>query len=830
MYDNKYSWVKPFKDVSLQLLNYRNNRKLLLDIMYSILTDIGKFSEDDEKNCNFDKRNGKRCKYDDFDPFSFMNRLAIYSEDKRSEFIQRFSEKTHVRIDIPTDYNGVPSVNPQKSCMLCFGDDRQKSDVDDLWELFEAAIKLPADQSLEKKFVEYYNLCLSKPNCKFNLSSCLFRMDATYYISLDETNRKFIEKEMNIKINKVPDGKRYLDLLKRMKSELINTGKYTSFADFSYHAYLNAQSTNTKNKVWLYAPGEAATYWDDCINDNAMYIGWDLLGDLTTYESEDEIYDALKEKYDLENPIMDKCACYDFANNISIGDTIIVKSGELKLLGYGTVTSDYYYDDNREKFKHKRNVNWLKVGDWINKSGTRNPKKTLTEISQYPGYPEELLRFMNGGETMSGDVGYYFVNARPKFWSFSKIKVGDVIEFSSTNHNGNKRSVPRNYVSIKPGDKLIAYESTPVKAIVGLCEVVSKDKDNNIVLRKTEHLINTIPFSVINSIPEIQDMEYLKVQQGSLFKLTKNEYDYLYDMIREINPISNETHDKYTESDFLKDVYIKQEKYRDIVGLLDRKKNIILQGPPGVGKTFMAKRLAYSIIGEKNPDRIEFIQFHQSYSYEDFIEGFRPSESNEGNSFEITKGVFYNFCLKAKNDPNPDNKYFMIIDEINRGNLSKIFGELLMLIEKDKRDESLTLAYSKSDFSVPKNLYIIGMMNTADRSLAILDYALRRRFSFVDVEPAFENNTFKKYIKVVNNSYLNKMLELINALNLEIKDDPSLGKGFMIGHSYFCDFKNNCSNDDVKSVVKYDILPMIREYWFDDESKVSKWEDKLLGE
>lgn len=829
MNDKKFTWVPIFNNIAKKLEEFRYDRQSLLNIMYEILEELNLFNDEADKNCNFDKYQGIRCKYDDFDPFSFMNRLALYNFDNRKKFIQKFQEKTGMTVEIPEDFDGVPSVNPQLSCMIVFKDDRKETDVDDFWNLFEAALKYPSEPNYKNNFIKYYDACINKPNCRFNLSSCFFRMNGNFYISLDSINRNYIKSTFGIDIKNCPSGEEYLNLLDKIKHLVDEDERFESFIDFSYKAWLSSQNkkdnSSSVNKVWLYSPGENAMYWEECIKNKAIYIGWDELGNLKQYTTDEQIYEAIKNKYNEENPKMSKCACSDFANVIKPGDIIIAKKGIKILLGYGIVTSDYIYDDNRARFKHTRKVDWKKTGEWINNSGTGNPIKTLTEISQYKGYPEQLLSIINGGEIMNEDVNYYLVNANPKFWSFTNINVGETIDFTSTNINGHKRAVARNYISIKPGDKLIAYESTPVKAIVGLCEVVSKDNDNNIILRKTEQLINTIPYSELKEMKEIENMEYFKIQQGSLFKLEKEEYDYLYDLIREANPIAKETYEKYDETDFLNDVYINQNKYNEIVNLLKRKKNIVLQGAPGVGKTFMAKRLAYSIMGEKNSDRVELIQFHQSYSYEDFIEGFRP---NENGQFDIEKGIFYNFCIKAQNDPN--NDYYMIIDEINRGNISKIFGELLMLIEEDKRGQSLTLTYSKKKFFVPKNLYIIGMMNTADRSLAILDYALRRRFSFVDVLPAFDNETFIKYQRIVNNQKLNHVIDLVKILNKEIEEDPSLGKGFMIGHSYFCGLDNNCNNETIKSIIKYDILPMLKEYWFDDDSKVENWSNKLLEE
>ena len=279
---------------------------------------------------------------------------------------------------------------------------------------------------------------------------------------------------------------------------------------------------------------------------------------------------------------------------------------------------------------------------------------------------------------------------------------------------------------------------------------------------------------------------------------------------------------QYNAEQFLKDVYLDKEKYETLTGLVRNKKNVILQGAPGVGKTYTAKRLAYSMMGVKDQNRVMLVQFHQSYSYEDFIEGFRPS--GEGNGFEIKKGSFYNFCKKAADDL--ENEYFFIIDEINRGNLSKIFGELFMLIENDKRGNALQLLYSDEKFSVPQNVYIIGMMNTADRSLAMLDYALRRRFAFFDMKPGFDSEGFRNYRTALNSSRFNRLIACVESLNTAIASDESLGEGFCVGHSYFCNL-TEATDAALRNIVEYELAPLLREYWYDDRTKANDWINRL---
>lgn len=413
-------------------------------------------------------------------------------------------------------------------------------------------------------------------------------------------------------------------------------------------------------------------------------------------------------------------------------------------------------------------------------------------------------------------MNHWFIVASPSIWSASTMPVGAEEFYTFYNENGNPRRIFKNFQAAAIGDPVLFYEASPIMQAVCLGTIISQD-GQELHFRKTANLEKPVDYAVLANTPELAGMEFLSNKNGSLFRLTPEEYDKIIELSKVVDEESE--FEPYTKEDFLADVFMDKSIYERLVSILQIKKNLILKGAPGVGKTYAAKRLAYSIMGEKNTERVKFVQFHQSYSYEDFVMGYRP---NDSGGFVLRPGVFYKFCKKAEMDPGHD--YYFIIDEINRGNLSKIFGELFVLIEADKRGEEVQLAYRDELFSVPKNLYIIGMLNTADRSLAMIDYALRRRFSFVEMEPAIE-----KLIKmhgVDPASKLGKLLDEVKNLNEDIKDDPSLGSGFRIGHSYFCD-SEAVTDTNLPNIVEYEIVPMLEEYWFDNPIKATDWSERL---
>jgi 5-methylcytosine-specific restriction protein B len=266
-------------------------------------------------------------------------------------------------------------------------------------------------------------------------------------------------------------------------------------------------------------------------------------------------------------------------------------------------------------------------------------------------------------------------------------------------------------------------------------------------------------------------------------------------------------------------LFMSRSLLENILAALRRKKNVILQGPPGVGKTFAARHIAFALLGELDPSRVEMVQFHQSYAYEDFVQGWRPKP--EGG-FRLKNGVFVEFCNRARIDSG--RNYVFIIYEINRGNLSKILGELMMLIEANKRGakHAIPLTFSESDgerFSVPENVYLLGLMNTADRSLALVDYALRRRFVFFFLAPVLESEKFAAQLFHAGGSpsLVDAIRRGIGALNKTIAADSDLGEGFLVGHSFFCPEANAHPIGDswYQAIIDTEIAPLIREYWFD---------------
>lgn len=570
-----------------------------------------------------------------------------------------------------------------------------------------------------------------------------------------------------------------------------------------------------------------SNYSNEWKNAGIVAVGWPLIGDLINYQKDgmlirDKVFASLTAKY---YPTDNRTASRKAGEiksfyEASAADVFVVMDGE-KLVAFVDQLSPYYFDDSL-KMAHCRRGVWHSSFNEDDKLPEDEGKLTtcyafkkeqniMYLYQRFYGYSNDgiVLPKTDNAENVEPNTPLEITDNETEFrgWMATQMSAqGTICTASMISANCRAlREVCSEMDIIEYPDLQNLFSITDIDSFLDVKSIIRGHDDFDSVNR---HFGNGFLKSALNW--------YEKYLNATLLEAKKE--------VASAEP--------YDKDKFLDDVFMTSDEYDELLRLLLYKKNIILQGAPGVGKTYLAKRFAYSIIGAKDDSFVEIVQFHQSYSYEDFIMGYKPND----DGFDLRTGSFYNFCKKAEKDGNPDSKYFFIIDEINRGNLSKVFGELMMLIEGDKRGSKngLKMAYRDEYFFVPQNVYIIGMMNTADRSLAMMDYALRRRFSFYEVEPAFGKHMFRahleKYIKT--SAIVDKVINRFKDLNIKIADEETsgLGKGFCVGHSYFCvpPVSGQSDEDWYKSIIKFEVAPLLDEYWWDDKAKAEDCKKDLL--
>ena len=414
-------------------------------------------------------------------------------------------------------------------------------------------------------------------------------------------------------------------------------------------------------RIWEFAPGRKAVYWDEFLEKGIAAMGWDRLGDLRQFKSREELTETLKDAYNSENtPWNDSLALWQWTNEVKPGDIILAKKGRREIVGMGVVTGEYEYYPEREKYKHVHKTDWREKGPWQLPEGFNLNVKTLTDITPYEDRVNKVMSLIDTRYPPIETKNYWWINSNPSNWDLAKKPVGHVETYTAYDDDGSKRRIFKYFETVKPGDEIIGYVTSPVRRVTSRLVVKSLlAEDQGFKVEVKEHFPNSISWENLQKADSLADCEPLKNIQGSLFSLSEEEFMAIIEL--GAGPIDNGKPEVFTKEDALAELYMDEPDFQKILDRLEAKRNVILQGPPGVGKTFAAKRIAYTLLGETDASRIRMIQFHQSYSYEDFVRGFRPSNTG---GFILRDGVFFDFCSKARNDDRP---YVFIIDEINRG-------------------------------------------------------------------------------------------------------------------------------------------------------------------
>lgn len=823
----QFEWINFYSEFATKLLEFKNNRaELIADIQSAYSAINMKLPKLEREDSIID--------IDPFTVFGLFNKGITNAN--RIAILESFATVFNIKSKVPNNFDGIPVLNNLKATYYGFKDDRQAADIDNLWGLYESAINLAEkdDEANREIFTKWYDTVHDQLGIRWNITMGLYWIRPYEFINLDSINRRFIVDPDNMpvdfvnsvkkKLNKVPYAAEYLAIkdacLRALKD---GNYEYKNYPELSYRAWIVSKQVNQEKAE---VKGKKSS--------KAAFLRWfapliqalrDLGGSGTPAEARAKIIENEQLSEDEINQIRGKNNVNKFENEVAFARNYLVNAGYIDKSVYGiwTLTAagksvDMTSEMASDIFKNVLSSSPSKQGKNTDALADEDVH-TVRYWLYAPGEGSCMWDEFYTSGIMA--IGWGEIGDLSTFDSKDamKIKMREVIDESLSYKNA-AHATWQFANEMKIGD--IVFVKKGMHQIIGRGVVMSDYEYDN--TRDDE-------YKNIRQVDWTHNGEWPHPGQAVMKTLT--DITSYTDYVEKLNSLFEDeteedaedvekTYPPYTKEDFLSEVFMPEEEYDKLSGILRIKKNIILQGAPGVGKTFVAKRIAFSMMGVKDVERVMMVQFHQSYSYEDFIMGFRPST----DGFELKRGAFYNFCKKAEIDG--DNDYFFIIDEINRGNLSKIFGELFMLIENDKRGVSLQLLYSDEKFSVPKNIYIIGMMNTADRSLAMLDYALRRRFAFFEIKPGFTTDGFREYRMSLENEKFDKLIACVESLNNVISNDESLGDGFCIGHSYFCNLLPDTINDQILSgIVEYELIPLLKEYWFDEPTKVKDWSSNL---
>lgn len=806
-----FSWIPIHREAIHRILEHRQKQEALLTILREMEQQGLKVISLQDQGAD-----GHSIPLAEIDPFTFLASFNRGVTDKnRRENWNFLKAQWSLTAPVPDDFASIPTLHNMSSWLFPYAGKREKDHVGLLWQV----AALAADGDIEKVGAESFNRCLKLRKVGIaSLTIGLFWINPEKFLPADHKTTAY-GKANGITIEP-EDYQSYRQWLKEMIEQFGNNYPQMSHAA---HLFAGQQSKPVgKNKGWK------CTKWMGPILDALRTLGGSATASAVLHKVQEltTVPDSI---------LSEKLASGQtrFYNEAHWARKNLVWEGLVDSSEHGTWTLTAKGQNTVLDERQAQKI--------VEKWAERHKQEAEDEPDEgiEPSAEGRLAKPPAEALLQATTTQYWWLNANPKIWNFEDTPVGQKQTYTSHNEKGNKRRIYDYFRVAKPDDLIIGYVTSPQKEVVAVCKITKglhqTEDGEKIEFEKVEQLAKPIAYETLQANPDLANSEPLINNQGSLFKLTEQEYEIIRSLIDETNiPVTTEI-ESYDKKKAMKGLFLAEAQFDEMLAALTEKKNVVLQGAPGVGKTYVARRIAYALIGSNDPQRIEVIQFHQSYSYEDFIQGFRPTPKGH---FDLKYGIFHQFCRRAQREEAQGKPYVFIIDEINRGNLSKIFGELMMLIEPDKRgkEHAIPLAYSQDadeKFYIPENLHLIGMMNTADRSLAMVDYALRRRFRFITLRPEFSSEVFRSFLADAGAKpeLVKKIVVRMTVLNEVIAaDTKNLGPGYQIGHSYFCPRNGITPDDDwYRRVIESEIVPLIQEYWFDNEQKVKAQRTALLS-
>lgn len=779
-----FTWVPYYKELAQKLVQYREKREELLDIIRGI----------DREYIDFLQKDGNGTKITDIHPFAIYSIFSrLFLVPKKQKILEYLKTKLNLTSPIPTDFDGIPSVNPQNSFWGMPWDDDAKQKVEENWDLFCCAVNENFDKD---EFCKCFDKVISQQGAKWNVTQALFRMNPDKFISLDGNSREYLSTE-NITVFNERDlsGKKYLSLLNDVKENVNNHSiKEKNFYELSHNAW---KYGNEKINYWIIAPGTNAAKWDEYSKSGEIGIGWDELGPLSNYKKIEQVRDKYLEIWHPDNKDFASDApnqIWNFYKNIQIGDVIVARKGVKQIIGLGKVTSDYFYDDKRDEFFHLRKVNWEKIGEW--KYPGQSTRDTVHILK--PAIVKEILKNMNADEN---------------------AKTIELTELLEANKNLILHGAPgtgKTYTA-----KEIAAQMLFEKSYAEI------EKDEELIKQFNSHT------------------EFVQFHPS---------YDYS-DFVEGLRPVEGDTSGDVgferkdgVFMDFCKKALKKsstaeESNFDDCWdSLIDHvRENLAQEKLTKIGSwdygLSSKESLKYSSVNSPS-------QYNFTITKQNVYDAYQGKKARPKGGFQKEMNQIVDFMEKnfklipfdkiAKNEI--DNKpYIFIIDEINRGEMSKIFGELFFSIDPDYRgikgrvrtqyanmlkepndfDDFLNVTSRYGNFFVPENVYIIGTMNDIDRSVESMDFAMRRRFTFVELKAdeclgMLENITCSDGVITVED-----IKTKMKALNSKIEREPGLSTAYHIGGSYFSKLKkyeSKTKSEAFEALWNNHLNPLITDY------------------